>query len=74
MAQFHPPLGDRWAPLYRRATEDDPKCVEICYTYLNRIVPKCVHILADSSNNKMILNDLKVSCCLIPTFQQAVNA
>jgi len=22
--------------------------VEICYTYLNRIVPKCVHILADS--------------------------
>jgi len=23
-------------------------CVEICYTYLNRIVPKCVHILADS--------------------------
>jgi len=22
--------------------------VEICYTYLNRIVSKCVHILADS--------------------------
>ncbi len=22
--------------------------VEICYTYLNRIVPKCVHILAGS--------------------------
>jgi len=22
--------------------------VEICYTYLNRIAPKCVHILADS--------------------------
>ncbi len=27
--------------------------VEICYTYLNRIVPKCVHILADSSINRL---------------------
>ncbi len=30
-------------------------CVEICYTYLNRIVPKCVHILADSYNNTLLI-------------------
>ena len=31
--------------------------VEICYTYLNRIVPMCVHILADSSINTFYLGN-----------------
>ena len=29
--------------------------IGICYTYLNRIVPKCVHILADSSTNNQLM-------------------
>ena len=32
-----------------------PHCYdEICYTYLNRIVPNRVHILADSSTNILL--------------------
>ncbi len=29
--------------------------VGICYTYLNRIVPKSVHILVDSSSNNFCI-------------------
>ncbi len=40
--------------------------VEICYTYLNRIVPKCVHILADSSINRLWARRARIRSLLTP--------
>jgi len=39
--------------------------VDICYTYLNRIVPKCVHILADSSTNSIEGADSHLVFCFM---------
>ena len=35
-------------PTHTTVDADQENTVEICYRYLNRIIPKCAYILADS--------------------------
>jgi len=42
------------SPFLRMGKWNDRVRVEICYTYLNRIVPKSVHILADWSTSSTV--------------------